>query len=886
MAMDGKIRNRLEFLMQCLAEVLEESNEGHLVPYLLFQKKENEFNLKELAPEKTSELLSLCFQLLNMVEENGAAQYRRSVEDQKGLAEIPGLWGQSFKKAKEYGLSHSDILNILPSIHCEPVLTAHPTEAKRATVLEYHRHLYLLLVKLENSMWTKYEKESIRDEIKVVLTQLWRTGEIYLQKPDVTSERRNIEFYLKNVFPEILNNLDDRMRQAWKEFGGREEDLMEPDQFPVLSFGNWIGGDRDGHPFVTPEITEESFQSFHTIAKDLNISKLQTITKALALSDRLQIPPKPLLDKIAEWKKLLVTSGQLAFERNPNEPWRQYCNLLVLRLESDLSITEYRDELKFLRNTLVTCGATRLANQLVIPLERLASTFGFHLVVTDIRQNSEYHEKVIEQMLNASGAVDWEYSKWDEQKRLKFLSEELSSSRPFLLPDSDAGLESKNLLNTYRTIKRISEKYGEAGIGAFIVSMTRSVSDLLLVYLFFKEVGILKRNETGEFVSPYFVVPLFETIEDLNWSPELLDAYLSLPIVKRSIKNQTVQVMLGYSDSNKDGGIFASSWSLYQTEMILTEVSKKHNVSLRFFHGRGGTISRGGGKIHKFLDALPHGSLTGKLRVTVQGETIAQQYANKINAVYNLELFLATTTKVTLRHKFRPKKEHPAYPILERLSSESKNIYSKLLMKDGFLDFFGQATPIDAIERSKIGSRPARRTGKRSFSDLRAIPWVFSWSQSRFFLPNWYGIGSVLNKLAMKSAKDFNILKQEVKEWHFLNYLIRNLETGIYSASPKIFRKYADLVKDKTVKNQVLEEIENEHNCTISILNELREGSIEEKRPGMIETLRLRETGLEVLHDMQISKLIQWRSNPEDNEDLEELLLSINAIASGLRTTG
>ncbi len=187
---------------------------------------------------------------------------------------------------------------------------------------------------------------------------------------------------------------------------------------------------------------------------------------------------------------------------------------------------------------------------------------------------------------------------------------------------------------------------------------------------------------------------------------------------------------------------------------------------------------------------------------------------------------------------------------------------------------------------SKIGSRPARRTGKRSFSDLRAIPWVFSWSQSRFFLPNWYGIGSVLNNLAMKSAKDFNILKQEVKEWHFLNYLIRNLETGIYSASPKIFRKYADLVKDKTVKNQVLEEIENEYNCTISILNELREGSIEEKRPGMIETLRLRETGLEVLHDMQISKLIQWRSNPEDNEDLEELLLSINAIASGLRTTG
>ncbi|MCZ8341806.1 MAG: phosphoenolpyruvate carboxylase [Leptospira sp.] len=884
--MDGKISNRLEFLMQCLSEVLEESNEGHLVPYLLFQKKEKEYNLNSLAPEKTSELLSLCFQLLNMVEENGAAQYRRSVEDQKGLAEIPGLWGQSFKKAREYGLGNSDILSILPTIHCEPVLTAHPTEAKRATVLEYHRNLYLLLVKLENSMWTKYEKESIRDEIKVILTQLWRTGEIYLQKPDVTSERRNIEFYLKNVFPEILQNLDDRMRQAWKEFGGSEEDLRQPERFPALSFGNWIGGDRDGHPFVTPEITERSFESFHSIAKELHISKLQTLTKALALSDRLQIPPKHLLDKITEWKNLLGSSGQRALDRNPNEPWRQYCNLLVLRLESNVDITEYKNDLKYLRNSLIECGATRLANQLVLPLERLASTFGFHLVVTDIRQNSEYHEKVIEQMLKLSGSADWEYRNWNEDKRLHFLSEELSSSRPFLLPDSDAGLESKNLLDTFRTIKNISESYGEAGIGAFIVSMTRSVSDLLLVYLFFKEVGILKRNEAGEFFSPYSVVPLFETIEDLNRSPLLLDAYLSIPIVKRSIKEHIVQVMLGYSDSNKDGGIFASSWSLYQTEMVLTEVSKKHNVNLRFFHGRGGTISRGGGKTHKFLDALPHGSLTGKLRMTVQGETIAQQYANKINAVYNLELFLATTTKVTLRHKFRPKKEHPAYPILEKLSLESKYIYSNLLNKDGFIEFFGQATPIDAIERSKIGSRPARRTGKRSFSDLRAIPWVFSWSQARFFLPNWFGIGSVLNNLATRSANDFNILKQEVKEWHFLNYLIRNLETGIYSASPKIFRKYAELVDDIKIRETVLEEIENEYKTTISILNELREGSIEEKRPGMIETLRIRETGLEVLHDLQISKLMQWRSKPDDNEELEELLLTINAIASGLRTTG
>jgi phosphoenolpyruvate carboxylase len=382
------------------------------------------------------------------------------------------------------------------------------------------------------------------------------------------------------------------------------------------------------------------------------------------------------------------------------------------------------------------------------------------------------------------------------------------------------------------------------------------------------------------------VVPLFETIEDLEKAPNILNEYLKIPVVKNSVIDGIQQVMLGYSDSNKDGGIFSSQWSLYQAEIQLIEIAHQHGISLKYFHGRGGTISRGGGKTHRFLDALPHGSLTGQIRSTVQGETIAQQFANKINAVYNLELMLATTTKVTLRHKHQPKKEHPAFPIVQKLAFETKKAYTELLQTEGFLTFFAEATPIDAIERSKIGSRPARRTGKRSFADLRAIPWVFSWSQSRFYLTNWYGVGKALCDLSKTNTQDFKILKNEVKNWHFLNYLIKNIETGIYSASPIIYSKYANLVQDESIRTEFLDRIHREYQSTLAILAELREGKIEEVRPGMIETLQVREAGLAVLHDLQIDYLKKWRANPDDESILESLLLSVNAIASGLRTTG
>lgn len=883
--MDQKIQIDYIFLLDCLKEVLEEIGQKDLIPFLPFDLNISPNKKQKEQTKKISELISLCFQLLNMVEENAAAQFRRKQEKEDGFTALSGLWGQSLSKAKEYGFTHKEILPILKEIICEPVLTAHPTEAKRASVLEIHRDLYLLLVKKENKIWTDLEQNTIREEIKVQLERLWRTGEILLHKPDIRSERRNIEYYLRNVFPNVLHELDQRFFHAWEQSGGHLDDVSDPKLIPTIRFGNWIGGDRDGHPFVTNEITKETLTLFSQYAREIHKNKFIELTKFLSLSDRIQSPPIEFLDRLELWHEEHKSISPEVKNRNPNEPWRQYCSFLIEKIDNQISIQEYSEHLLFLRESLIAIGAKKIAKHYVFPMERLAVSIGFHLAKTDIRQNSVYHAIAIEQILKTSGKEEWNYREWTEEKKIQWILDELKTQRPFLLQDSDPGKEASNILSTFRSIKQFISEFGTSGIGSFIVSMTQSLSDLLLVYLFLKETNLLEYNEDKGFLSPFQVVPLFETIEDLERSPDILEAYLKQKIVRNSFVNQSIQIMLGYSDSNKDGGIFASQWNLYATEIKLTEIAKRHHFKLKFFHGRGGSISRGGGKTHKFLDALPHGTLDGEIRVTVQGESISQQYANKITAIYNLELFLATTTKVTLRHQRNQKKNHPAYPILESLSHQTKDTYTDLLNTEGFLTFFSQATPIDAIENSKIGSRPSRRTGKRTFNDLRAIPWVFSWSQSRFHLPNWYGVGSVLYDLSQNKKEKFQILKEEINEWHFLNYLIKNIETGIYSASPKIYTMYSELVEDTTIKNKILTKIDVEYKKTMDVLYNLRGKEIGEVRPSLIETLKLREPGLCILHEKQIDLLSEWRKN-QNEFLLEELLVTVNAIASGLRTTG
>ncbi|WP_254510879.1 phosphoenolpyruvate carboxylase [Anatilimnocola floriformis] len=908
-----KVERDLRFLMGCFREVLAEAGDAELARLLPWSGTPHQPHepVGLHPPVRLVQAYSIAFQLLTMVEENAAAQARRGLETHEGLIAPRALWRQSFDDLQNRGVTTEQITAALPQMKVELVLTAHPTEAKRQSVLEQHRRLYLLLVELENQSRTPFEQKQAREQIKAVLTTLWLTGEIYLQKPDIESERRNILHYLKNVFPDVLPLLDVRIRQAWEDAGYPLELLDSPYSLPRLSFGTWIGGDRDGHPLVTADVTKQSLTELRAAALKLLRFQVNDLGRRVSISRALRQAPPSFEARVQQYAERLGDAGHAAVKRNPEEPYRQFCNLMQLRMPPDVlpakpaeylyrRSAELREDLDLLYEALLSSGARAIADLVVEPVIRSAQSFGFHLAVLDVRQNSRFHDLAVSQLLIAAGIPDSDFHEWNEEKRLEFLCRELESPRPFTRPDSELGPQAEAVLGSLRVVVEEIRLHGTDGIGALIISMTRSLSDLLVVYLFAREVGLLKPSPTGP-VMPLPVVPLFETIEDLERSPAIYEALLQHPLVRRSLEFQreqsgqpdmVQQIMIGYSDSNKDGGILASLWNLYRAQLRLTETGKKHKVRTRFFHGRGGTISRGAGPTHRFLKALPHDALSGDLRMTEQGETISQNYANKITAVYQLELLLAGTTRASLLDWYAPDPDHPLEATMDKIAAVSRQTYEGLLESPGFFSFFREATPVDVLEHSRIGSRPARRTGKPSLADLRAIPWVFSWGQARFFISGWYGVGTALETLRREHPEEFAGVKHHLLTWAPLHYAMSNAATSIATVDLDVIREYAGLVQDENVRNSVMKLIMTEYERTLHALEELYGGPLDERRPNWFAMQQLRRDGLRTLHRQQITLLREWRALNNAGETakaeplLTQLLLTVNSLAAGLGSTG
>ena len=474
------------------------------------------------------------------------------------------------------------------------------------------------------------------------------------------------------------------------------------------------------------------------------------------------------------------------------EAFRQFVGLMLTKLPVELQrghatqlwdstgsyvhSSQLVEDLHLLKQALIDYGAKTIAYHDVINAIRIVQTFGFHLAAVDIRQNSAFHERAMEQILKASMLESTDYASWSEQERLRFINRELASPRPFTSPKTQLGGQAEDLLGYCRTVEEHTSRYGLNCIGSYIVSMTRSLSDLLVVYLFAREAGLTERTDDG-LCCKIPVVPLLETIEDLEHGPEILRDFLNHPFTRRSLKFQQSihkqqqleqQVMVGYSDSNKDGGILTSQWNLYKAQYKLAQVGNDLGIKITFFHGKGGTISRGAGPTHYFIHALAPFSLRGSIRLTEQGETISQKYANKVNAAYNIELLVANSLYKTMADR-KNSQYHPLAQCLDQLAEVSRNEYENLMREDGFITFFRQATPIDAIETCKIGSRPAKRTGKATVEDLRAIPWVFAWSQSRFNMTGWFGAGTAFDQM----KKDTRISTRNLRKRSSLTPFIR-----------------------------------------------------------------------------------------------------------------
>ncbi|SDW49299.1 Phosphoenolpyruvate carboxylase, type 1 [Lutibacter oricola] len=892
-----KIRQDYKYLIELFKEMLISIGEQDLAEGLPIDN----FSVKKTtnySNEKFTQAIGMCFELLNLVEENAATQYRRKSETQFGIKSTKGSWGYTLDKWKTEGINECKIAEKLRTVKVSPVLTAHPTEAKRLTVIDIHRELYLLLVKKENPNWSTSEQSLLKEEITSLMERWWRTGEIYLEKPRLEDERNNLMHYFNNVFPEAVKLTDQRLKDAWKEMEFSPELLEWPEHFPLIQFGSWVGGDRDGHPFVTPEFTASTLRLHRKLVLEMIKKQLIDLAAKLSFSSYQNSISQVFLAELEVKAKLFGSKGKKALDRNPSEPLRQYINLLLVRLNNTIkgnfnlgekgyfkSSIDLAAELKELRLLLIDLGATQIAKQWLFPIERLVQCFGFYLTKLDIRQNSAYHEKAISQILTASGFTDCNYGSWDEEKRLAFLNEELKSKRPFLVAGVPCGVEADNVLGYLREIKTYVDLYGTEGIGSIIVSMTRSLSDLLVVFLLLREVGLQDSNLP--------VVPLLETVDDLIAGPEILKGFLNHPIVKKQRENSesfTQEVMLGYSDSNKDGGILTSRWSIYKAEENLTKAAKEFDVKLCFFHGRGGTISRGGGKIHRFLDSMPEGSMSGHIKMTVQGETIANLFANRLTATYNLEMFVAGTARQSMVEEVEVKNEQ-RYQIMDQIVELTRDTYVSLLEHPNFIEFYTAVTPIDVLEQSKIGSRPVRRTGQRSLEDLRSIPWVFSWNQSRFNITGWFGTGTALVEFQKQHPKDFDQLKQLAKDWPFLKYSLIQIESNLLNSDSEIMNAFADFVKNLEVKKELMGLVLSDYENGLDEIAKIMGTSVELRRISKLDDNKLRNNSLKALHSIQIDYLTKWRAlkelnSKESDNYLMELLLLVNALSGGLKGTG
>jgi phosphoenolpyruvate carboxylase len=557
------------------------------------------------------------------------------------------------------------------------------------------------------------------------------------------------------------------------------------------------------------------------------------------------------------------------------------------------------DDLKLLQDALRDHGARTPADDAVMNAIMVVQTFGFHLAALDIRQNSAFHDKAVEQLLEAGRAPETDYSRWPEEKKLAFLNAELKSGRPFTTLSSSLGPNARAVLECLRVVRKHTARYGSNCIGSMIVSMTRSLSDLLVVYVLAREAGLVEHTDDGQ-VCLIPVVPLLETIDDLEAGPDILDAFLGHEYTRRSLEylktrrglsGPSQQVMVGYSDSNKDGGILASQWNLFKAQDRLSRVGRSHGVDITFFHGKGGSISRGSGPTHYFVEALPHGALRGSVRLTEQGETISEKYGDVVNAAYNLELLAASVLHKTLTDRDGGGELHPLAGAIDAMAKHSKTAYEAMMQEEGFIRFFRQATPIDAIEASKIGSRPAKRTGADTVEDLRAIPWVFAWGQARFNMTGWFGVGSALERLGRDSPSEYREVKKALKSDPFIRYVITNVETSLSSADEEMMAAYAELVEDEALRRKFLGVFSKEYRLARKHMDNLISRPLEVRRKNHFYSTRLRSALMAPLHRKQIALLARWRREKLDGSGAAEatqieLMLTINAIAGAMKNTG
>jgi phosphoenolpyruvate carboxylase len=835
------------------------------------------------------------FALLANVAEDIHRERRRAVHVAAGEPPQDSSLAATYLKLDSAELDSTTVADALTGALVSPVITAHPTETRRRTVFDtQHRITELMRLRMHGHTRTE-DGRDVNRELRRHILMLWQTALIRLSRLKIQDEIETGLRYYQAAFFEVIPQVNAEVRSAlqarWPDAHILEEPMLRP--------GSWIGGDRDGNPNVTADVVRLATGRASYTALEHYFAEIIALEQELSMSARL-VKVSDELEALAAKchelaradepyrRALRVIHGRLtatAAEILDSQPEHE----LDLGLERYLTPAELLADLDVVDRSLRSYGSGVLADDRLARLREAVHVFGFHLSGLDMRQNSDVHEEVVAELLAWAG-VHPDYRSLPEPDRVELLAAELATRRPLTKDDAALSELARKELDIVAAAARAVHLFGPQAIPNYIISMCQSVSDMLEAAIILKEAGLLDASGDEPY-APVGIVPLFETIDDLQRGSSILEAALDLPLYRAvvSARGDSQEVMLGYSDSNKDGGYLAANWALYRAELDLVESARKTGIRLRLFHGRGGTVGRGGGPSYEAILAQPPGAVSGSLRITEQGEVIAAKYAEPRIAHRNLETLLAATLEATLLDvEGLGDAAGPAYEVLDELAARAQRAYAELVHETpGFVEYFKASTPVSEIGALNIGSRPTSRKPTTSISDLRAIPWVLAWSQSRVMLPGWYGTGTAFEAWIGEEDGRLEVLQDLYHRWPFFRTVLSNMAQVLSKADMGLAARYSELVEDEALRRRVFGKIVDEHDRTIR-MHKLITGQDDllADNPALARSVFNRFPYLEPLNHLQVELLGRYRSGDDDELVQRGILLTMSGLATALRNSG
>ncbi len=928
---DKELRSRVKLLGKLVGNVLlkhERPEVFHAVEslrtgFIQLRKRDSEVRRKALVklinglePAVISQVVrafTLYFNLVNIAEEDYLHRLRRNSVQQEGHATWVGSFHHTLEEFKDQGISVEQLQTMCDRLLYKPVFTAHPTESRRRTIMDHQREVFKIIDRLTDPRLSQFDRDDLIDALQLQIETLWLTNEVRASKPTVIDEiKMGLHYFQRSLFEAVKGDYRYLERAVLNTYG--EDDNGNPVvAIPsFIEFGSWIGGDRDGNPFVTADLTRTALRMHAEEILSEHIRLIYRLTQVLTMSTRWFTPSDDFLSGLKQDEALGIKAFDQRRDQFEDEVYRRKLYHMHYRLRKNLAIIrnqirnqetpdsehayasadDYLADLYSIRDSLIHHGDFAAANGDLKDTIRIAETFGFHLVSLDLRQESTRHSETVAGILKQQGV---DYLQLDEAERIAFLARAIDDNR---LPEFDhqkLNDECREVLEVFSTIRQMRAQIGQRCIGSYVISMTHEASHIMeVMYLGFIS-GLAGKDEQDYFCE-LDIAPLFETIEDLSHIDSVLDSLLQNPVYKALLdKSGSMQeVMLGYSDSCKDGGILSAAWGLYQAQEKVVKISNRHNISCRMFHGRGGTITRGGGPTHEAIMSQPQNTVQGQIKFTEQGEVLSHKYGNAETAVYELTMGITGLMKATMG-TLRNKSENyeDFHPLMQQLSDHSESYYRELTdHTDGFFEYFYETTPVSEIGLMNIGSRPShRRKGDMSKTSVRAIPWVFGWSMSRTTMPAWYGVGYAINKWSKDNPDGMKLLRRMNKHWPFFAAMISNLQMSLFKSDMRIALEYSQLCEDRELADGIFHMLRDENKRSIDdvlqvagIKNLLENDSLLEL------SLTRRDPYLDPLAYLQIDLLRKYRDESQSEADRMQwqaaLLSSINGIAAGLRNTG